>query len=154
MPGVEGAYSGALRVFGTHGVGSPVRALSCQLANALPSRRGQDRRVDVYKSATNIILSSLLFRYTHILPQIPYICVTNTMRVAMNKYYGKLRHFCDDPGCPDPVWKLSTNVRKEHIANVWFVSRTNHYVGDLLRFVCRLFRFVPFFNYPFRHFWF
>ena len=21
--------------------------------------------------------------------------------------YGTSRHFCDDPACPDPVWKLS-----------------------------------------------
>ena len=26
---------------------------------------------------------------------------------AVKVDYGKLRHFCDDPVCPDPVWKLS-----------------------------------------------
>ena len=25
----------------------------------------------------------------------------------MNADYGRSRHFCDDPVCPDPVWKLS-----------------------------------------------
>ena len=25
--------------------------------------------------------------------------------------YGKLRHFCDDPVCPDTVWKLSVKVQ-------------------------------------------
>ena len=24
--------------------------------------------------------------------------------------YGKSRHLCDDPVCPDPVWKLSTGA--------------------------------------------
>ena len=24
----------------------------------------------------------------------------------MKVNYGELRHFFDDPGCPDPVWKL------------------------------------------------
>ena len=28
----------------------------------------------------------------------------------MKVYYGELRHFCDDPVCPDPVWKLSNVV--------------------------------------------
>ena len=51
---------------------------------------------------------------THILPQIPYICATDTIHVAtdtmhfaMKVDFGNLRHFCDDPVCPDPVWKLS-----------------------------------------------
>ena len=26
--------------------------------------------------------------------------------VATSVDYWKLRHFCDDPVCPDPVWKL------------------------------------------------
>ena len=29
------------------------------------------------------------------------------LRFAMQVDYGELRHFCDDPVCPDPVWKLS-----------------------------------------------
>ena len=31
-------------------------------------------------------------------------------RFRMKVDYGKLRHFCDDPVCPDPVWKLSTSA--------------------------------------------
>ena len=27
---------------------------------------------------------------------------------AMKVDYGKSRHLCDDPACPDPVWKLSS----------------------------------------------
>ena len=34
-------------------------------------------------------------------------------KVAMKIDYGKLRHFCDDPVCPDPVWKLSTQSVKK-----------------------------------------
>ena len=26
---------------------------------------------------------------------------------SINVYCGKLRHFCDDPVCPDSIWKLS-----------------------------------------------
>ena len=26
----------------------------------------------------------------------------------MNVGYGRLRHFCDEPVCPDPVWKLES----------------------------------------------
>ena len=29
------------------------------------------------------------------------------LHVAMTIAYGKLRHLCDDPVCPDPVWKPS-----------------------------------------------
>ena len=32
---------------------------------------------------------------------------TNAIHLAMKVDYGESRHFCDDPVCPDPVWKLS-----------------------------------------------
>ena len=47
-------------------------------------------------------------------PQIRYIsqCFALTayilQHVSMKVDYGELRHFCDEPVCPDPVWKLST----------------------------------------------
>ena len=38
---------------------------------------------------------------------------THTIHVVQhnhgNSSYLKLRHFCDDPVCPDPVWKLSSS---------------------------------------------
>ena len=49
----------------------------------------------------------------HMLPQLPHSCArdttrvaTDTIHVAMSVDYGELRHFYDDPVCPDPVWKL------------------------------------------------
>ena len=27
-------------------------------------------------------------------------------KIIVNTDYGKVRHFCDDPVSPDPVWKL------------------------------------------------
>ena len=39
----------------------------------------------------------------HTLPRTAHIWP----HLAMTVDYGKLRHFCDDPVCPDPVWKLS-----------------------------------------------
>ena len=67
------------------------------------------------------MLMPCVFEYSHVchkyytvVPQILYSCATNTIhfatntiRFATNIDYGKLRHFCDDPVCPDPVWKLS-----------------------------------------------
>ena len=41
-----------------------------------------------------------------ILPHV--ICCHMLMYFPMNIDYLELRHFSDDPGCPDPVWKLST----------------------------------------------
>ena len=39
------------------------------------------------------------------------ICfVTDTIHFAMTIYYGKLRHSCDDPVCPDSSWKLSRRL--------------------------------------------
>ena len=36
----------------------------------------------------------------------------------MKVEYGKLRHLCDDPVCPDPVWNLSVSDRvKRSIRN-------------------------------------
>ena len=52
----------------------------------------------------------------HILPQIPYMLPP----CAMKTDYGKLRHFCDDPVCHDPIRRLSRNrkrnVRKDVLA--------------------------------------
>ena len=54
-----------------------------------------------YKSATNPIWFAIVCLSVHILPQmLPH--------VAMRVDCWKLWHFCDDPVCPDPVWKLST----------------------------------------------
>ena len=42
------------------------------------------------------------------LTRIPYMLlhVAAFCQTAMEVDRGKLRHFCDDPVCPDPVWKL------------------------------------------------
>ena len=48
------------------------------------------------------LVGTLCHRYNtfcHILPHI-----------AMKVNYGKLRHFCDDPVCPAPIWKLLTSA--------------------------------------------
>ena len=48
--------------------------------------------------------------YTYI-----YICVSISLSlyIYMKVDYGESRHFCDDPVCPEPVWKLSVNQRPE-----------------------------------------
>ena len=33
---------------------------------------------------------------------------TFRLHFPVKVHYGELRHFCDDPVCADPVWKLST----------------------------------------------
>ena len=61
--------------------------------------------------------SVFLFWNTYMLSHIPHYFVTHTMHFAtytvhfiMKLDYGKLRHFCGGPVCPDPVWKLSRNA--------------------------------------------
>ena len=49
-----------------------------------------------------------MFVFPHMLPHFP-----------LNVDYGESRHLCDDPGCPDPVQKLSTgSVRQTGRTNL------------------------------------
>ena len=34
------------------------------------------------------------------------------------RHYGELRHFCDDPACPDPVLKLAKNGRTANVTEI------------------------------------
>lgn len=53
----------------------------------------------------------------HALPLIPYMCAADAIHVAaatimfaVSVDYGTSRHFCDDPDCPDTVWKVSKSA--------------------------------------------
>ena len=67
------------------------------------------------------ILNILSYCYVvYSLPRMPCMPQKNMRHVATvchllynfatNFDYGKWRHFCDDPVCPDPVWKLSSSM--------------------------------------------
>ena len=74
---------------------------------SLASRRGQDKRLLVYRSATNPMTFGICCLSAHTLPQIwlHFAIVCNVMSYIAT---WKLWYFCDDPVCPDPVWKLSS----------------------------------------------
>ena len=92
-------------------------------------RNGSGQTRASYKSAANTTHFAMFCRmHTFLKSQIPHICATHThtththtththtihvstnaMHLAMQIDNGKLqRHFCEDPVCPDPVWKLSS----------------------------------------------
>ena len=50
----------------------------------------------------------------------PRYLAANTIPFPMSLDYGQLLHFCDDPVCPDPVWKLSRLRRAS-----WQATRTH-----------------------------
>ena len=72
--------------------------------NGVLTEGGSGQALFRCRSATNLLHSAILFECAcH--KQHP--CCHILLRFPMNIYHGKSRHLCDDPGCPDPVWKLS-----------------------------------------------
>ena len=55
---------------------------------------------------------------SHILPCLSKCNTTVLFKIAMTFDHGKPPHFCDDPVCPDPVWKLSIHKSRLWISTV------------------------------------
>ena len=51
----------------------------------------------------------ILYYCCHMWPHVD-ICCHILFTFFMKVHDGKLRRFCDDPVCPDPVWKLSSDA--------------------------------------------
>ena len=74
---------------------------------SLASRRVEDKR-PFYNRATNTIHFAMSLLYTRFAKHTIHCAkhtihfATTTIHFAMTIVYGKLRHCCDDPVCPDP----------------------------------------------------
>ena len=58
-----------------------------------------------------VVRAHMLPHFAQMLPH----CATACPRFPVKVDYGGLRHFCDDPVCPEPVRKLSKQVFTEYI---------------------------------------
>ena len=70
---------------------------------SLASGRGQDKSCFLQKCNTSHVFFCQCCLSAHGLPEIPYML----QHFAMKVDDGKLRHFSDDPVCPDLIWRLS-----------------------------------------------
>ena len=71
-------------------------------------RGGFHRRARNSTTFCNMLLQVLIRCHilSHVATCLSYVA-TCCPHFPMKVHYGKLRRFCDDPVCPDPVWKLS-----------------------------------------------
>ena len=85
------------------------------VTSELASRRGWDKRGFHRRVANPQSFCRSCFMCAHV----AIVCHIS-QNVPMNVDYGELRHFCDDPVCPDHVWKLSIRVRNLNISESEF----------------------------------
>ena len=60
-----------------------------------------------FKTCHMLLKCARVATFCNLLPHL-IIFATFCPQAPMKVDYGELRHFCDEPVCPDPVWMLST----------------------------------------------
>ena len=87
----------------------PIRKLTISGSDFGPSasRRGRDKVGFSQKGHTSHTFCNICFQCARV-ATCCHIFVTFWPHIPATIHYGEWRRFCNDPVCPDPVWKLST----------------------------------------------